>query len=205
MSSKKSNTANKMLHRVNAILKHKEFEKRFSIPYYTARGLEESGAQREAKRGVSNHTTNNRYGFYSFLKFYDMAKTFHWVVGVLRFLPCGEKEDIEEVFLSHVEKMPLSDRAMWEERFELYKTVSNHIACIEAFIESSTTGLSFDSNTQEISEEFISLLTGGDSIKNVKVKKVFGELRLSEHSLDILLTDNSYIHFLLFLRRAELY
>ncbi len=190
----------KMLHKVEALTRDISFEECFSLPYNTAKGLRTHGATSSPKRGTNNHTTNNRYSLYSFMKFYKMSNTYYRVSGAFSIF------QTEEEFYSHLNVLPVKERAKLEDELLIYKALVFHTSLLQAFFDSTSGRVSLELNSQVVADEFITMIQAcinDDNFSIVKgeLKSGLEKLHVNEYSLDILLIDESYIHFLLLFMR----
>lgn len=190
----------KMLHKVEALTKDISFEECFSLPYNTAKGLRTHGATSSPKRGTSNHTTNNRYSIYSFMKFYRMSNIYYRISGAFSIF------QTEEELYSHLNTLSVEERAKIEDEILIYKALVFHTSLLQAFFNSTSGRVSLDTNSQVIAGEFIVMIQAYMNDDNFSIvagdlKTELENLHISEYSLDILLTDASYIHFLLLFMR----
>ncbi len=189
-----------MLERVGALTKDILFEEFFSIPRNTAKGLRNYRASTEPKRGTSNHTTNNRYSIYSFMKFHKMSKAYFCISGA--FSVFGREED----FYLHITTLSLDDRVRINDELEIYKAMISHFALLHSLFSDEKNKLSLDENSQVVVEAVISMLNrymDGElsAVGNATVLENIESLRLSEYSLDILLLEPSYVYFILLFMR----
>lgn len=186
---------NKVLQRVGALTEDISYKELFSLPYNTAKGIRTGGGTTEVKRGVSDHTTNNRYSLFSFMKFHKMSIAYFHTEGA--YASFADRN----AFYSHIRTLPLDDRANIENEIEIYSAIKRHMGLIIDFLKSSKDGLTLESNSQVIAEVFASSIEEHQQNMSTKTTNIFRDIHLSTYSLDTLLFDEAYIHFILFFIR----